>query len=152
MEMRPATARDGTEIRALVFGVLDEYGLAGDREGTDRDLEDIDASYTDRGGRFDVICDGRSRIVGCVGLYPIREGVVELRKMYLLPEYRGKGQGRRLLEFALEAARELGFRRVELETHSKLVEAVGLYRAYGFTPIEGEPAGTRCDRTYALDL
>jgi putative acetyltransferase len=87
-----------------------------------------------------------------VGLYPLREGVVELRKMYLQPECRGKGAGRRLLDHALASAKELGFRRVELETNSSLVEAVRMYERYGFRPVESCHLAARCDATYALDL
>lgn len=152
MEMRRATNDDGDLVRELVFGVLGEYGLVGDREGTDRDLDDLEASYHGRGGRFDVLVTDEGAVAGCVGLYPLREGVVELRKMYLRPEYRGKGTGRRLLDHALASARELGFRRIELETNSKLVEAVRMYERYGFRPVEACHVAARCDATYGLDL
>ena len=152
MEMRRATNADGDAVRELVFEVLAEFGLAGDREGTDRDLDDIVGNFDDRGGRFDVLVAAHGPIVGCVGLYPLREGVVELRKMYLRPECRGQGAGRRLLEHALAAASELGFRRVELETNSRLVEAIRMYERYGFRPVEGCHVAARCDATFGLDL
>lgn len=152
MEMRRATNADGDAVRDLVFGILTEYGLTGDREGTDRDLDDIVGSYDERGGRFDVLESEDGRIVGCVGLYPLRDGVVELRKMYLTPECRGKGKGRRLLDHALASARALGFRTVELETNSRLVEAVKMYERYGFRPVHHDHLTARCDATYALEL
>ena len=61
MELRGATNEDGDAVRDLVFGVLAEFGLAGDREGTDRDLDDIVGNYVDRGGRFDVLVSRRGR-------------------------------------------------------------------------------------------
>ena len=152
MELRRATNQDGDSVRELVFGVLAEYGLTGDREGTDRDLDDLVGSYEDRGGRFDVLVAEDGRIVGCVGLSPLREGVVELRKMYLLPEYRGKGAGRRLLDHALASAKDLGFRRVELETNSSLVDAIRMYERYGFRLVESCHLAARCDAMYAMDL
>lgn len=152
MEMRRATNEDGDAVRELVFGVLAEFGLVGDPEGTDRDLGDIESSYDGRGGRFDVLVTEDGVIAGCVGLYPLREGVVELRKMYLRPECRGKGTGRRLLDHALASARVLGFKRVELETNSKLVAAIRMYEQYGFQPVEACHVAARCDATYALDL
>lgn len=152
MNLRRATNDDGDAVRELVFGVLAEYGLKSDREGTDRDLDDLAGHYDARGGRFDVIAAPEGRIVGCVGLYPLQEGVVELRKMYLVPECRGSGMGRRLLDHALASARELGFRRMELETNSKLVEAVRMYERYGFRRVEACHVAARCDATYALEL
>lgn len=152
MEMRRATNADGDAVRELVFGVLAEFGLSGDRAGTDRDLDDIVGNYDERGGRFYVLVDADGSIAGCVGLYPLREEVVELRKMYLRPECRGQGAGRRLLEHALAVARELGFSRVELETNSKLVEAIRMYERYGFRPVEACHVAARCDATFGLDL
>lgn len=152
MNLRSATNQDAAEVRALIFGVLAEYGLCGDPTGTDADLDDIETSYIGRGGLFDVLLGDDGRIVGTVGLYPLEHGVCELRKMYLRAETRGQGLGRRLLDHALDRARALGFRRVVLETNSKLVEAIGLYTRYGFQPVAHDHLASRCDQSYALDL
>ena len=92
------------------------------------------------------------QIVGSVGLFNLGDGVCELRKMYLAREARGRGAGRRLLEHAIDRARSLGFRRVELETAGVLVEAINLYTRFGFEPIESAHLSPRCDRAFALDL
>jgi GNAT superfamily N-acetyltransferase len=152
VDLRAATNGDADEVRRLVFAVLEEYGLRGDPEGTDSDLDDVEGNYARAGGLFDVAVDDAGRIVGTVGLFPLREGVCELRKMYLLPEVRGKGLGRRLLDHALARARALGFRRVELETAGVLVEAIRLYERAGFRPIPSDHLASRCDRAFALDL
>ena len=78
----------------------------------------------------------------------MKSGLCELRKMYLHPEERGKGIGKRLLEHALFKAKELGFKKVMLETASELKEAIGLYRKYGFEPFEAEHLSTRCDQAF----
>jgi putative acetyltransferase len=150
--LRPATNADGTAVRELVFGVLREYGLKPDPADTDADLNDLEASYPARGGLFDVLETSDGRIVGSVGVYPLGPGVCELRKMYLSPPARGRGQGKRLLDHALAAARAKGFRRVVLETASVLKEAIALYRRYGFKPHQAEHVSSRCDQTYSLDL
>lgn len=153
MKIRPATNDDAEAVRELVFGVLAEYGLRPDPRATDADLYDIEAHYGRRGGAFEVAVDDASgAIVGSVGLFPLLPGVCELRKMYLAREARGRGLGRTMLEHALGRARALGFRRVELETASVLVEAIRLYTRYGFAPIESDHLASRCDAAYALDL
>lgn len=152
MTLRQATNRDADTIRALIFDVLDEYGLKGDPNGIDRDLDDIEANYINAGGLFDVLVDDDGRIVGTLGLLPLRPGVCELRKMYLHRATRGKGQGKRLLDHAIERARALGFLRIELETASALVQAIALYKRYGFTPIPSDHLAARCDAAFALDL
>ena len=55
--------------------------------------------------------------------------------MYVAPQARGRGVGRALLGALLDAARELGFARVCLETGERMPEALALYRAAGFEPI-----------------
>ncbi|HSN21515.1 MAG TPA: GNAT family N-acetyltransferase [Usitatibacter sp.] len=150
--IRPATAADAAAIRSLVRSVLEEYRLAPDPAGIDRDLEDPIASYGGRGGQLDAVADESGRIVGCCGVAPLAGGACELKKMYLAREARGRGLGRRLLERALAFARGRGYARMELETASVLEQAIALYESAGFRPLERRPAACRCDRAFALDL
>jgi len=149
--LRRAGNSDCSEIAELVFGVLAEYDLKGDPECTDADLKDIEESYFDRGGSFYVLEENGS-IVGAYGLYPGSPDVCELRKMYLHRSFRGKGLGKMLLEDALARAREMGFEKVVLETASVLVEAIGLYKSYGFVEYEPEHLSARCDQAFVLEL
>lgn len=150
--LRDATTADGPAVRELVDRVLAEFGLPPDPLGTDADLADIDRHYTVRGGRFWALTDPDGTVVGCCGLYPLDADRVELRKMYLRPDRRGCGLGRRLLEHAVAEARAAGFRRIELETASVLTDAIRLYRRYGFLRLPGDPAVPRCDQHWALEL
>ncbi|MDO8629906.1 MAG: GNAT family N-acetyltransferase [Phycisphaerales bacterium] len=152
MLIRSATNADADAIRTLVFGVLGEYGLLAEHEGVDADLSDIEGNYIARGGLFDLVLDDAGQLIGTVGLYPRGDGVAELRKMYLVKIARGRGIGKMLLERVLGRARELGFARIELETSSKLVEAIGLYKRYGFQPFQPDHIACRCDQAWALDL
>jgi len=95
--LREARPADQESIRAIVDCVLAEYGLQADAEETDADLGDVQASYVGRGGVFLVLTRSDGSIVGCGGLYPISATEAEIRKMYFLPDARGKGYGRRLL-------------------------------------------------------
>jgi GNAT superfamily N-acetyltransferase len=144
-ELRAATNADARAIKELVFTVLEEYGLQPDPDGTDADLNDIEGSYFYSGGCFDVLVDTSGAIVGSIGLYPIDSATCELRKMYLSREARGQGLGKRLLEHALARAKEIGFRRVTLETASALKEAIALYKRYGFQPYRSPHLSPRCD-------
>ena len=91
-------------------------------------------------------------IVGCGGLFPVSPDSVELRKMYLLPEARGKGLGKTLLTQLLAEARRLGYKRVVLETNSVLKEAIALYRSFGFAPVARDHLADRCDQAWELSL
>lgn len=150
--LRPARTADSPAVKELVFAVLKEYGLEPAEGSTDADLSDLEAAYTDRGGFFGVVETAEGAIVGTYGLYPLKEEVAEIRKMYLLPAARGKGLGGYLLDSLLKLAIEKGFRRLELETAVVLKEAIGLYTKKGFIPIYREEMSCRCDQVFALDL
>jgi putative acetyltransferase len=148
---RSATNADGDQIQRLVFGILDEYKLSPDINGTDADIADIEANYLGRGGVFEVVENENGTIVGTIGLYPLNETTIELRKMYLHPSIRGQGLGKKLLERIIKRARELGYLRVYLETASILKAAVHLYESAGFRPVQ-ERHTARCDQAYVLEL
>ena len=148
--IQPAKAEQRSEIRALIFSILDEYGLEPAPKTTDRDLDDINGFY--EGGIFDLLVLEDGAIIGTVGLKPKGGGVAELRKMYLKQKYRGRGFGKRLLKHAIARAKDLGFRRIELETASVLQEAISLYEAFGFKPMERPKTENRCDQALALSL
>src|SRR4051794_24753251 len=107
--IRPAINADCKAIQDLVFGILAEYDLAPDRDGTDRDLNDIEANYDERGGVFEVLIDHSGNVIGTIGLHPLDAETIELRKMYFAPSIRGLGLGRKLLERTIEKARNLGY-------------------------------------------
>ena len=52
--------------------------------------------------------------------------------MGLLPEYRGRGIGRQLLQACIAKARAKGITRIELEVRADNTRAIGLYKALGF--------------------
>lgn len=150
--IRRATRADEAAIRELVFGILQEYGIRNDPDGTDKDLFDLDAHYFARRGTFDVGFDPDNALVACCGSYAASDTATELRKMYVRGDQRGQGLGRRLLERAVAFARGRGCLRVELETASVLKEAMAMYEKAGFVRQEVAPHVARCDRVYALKL
>ncbi|HNJ76909.1 MAG TPA: carbonate dehydratase [Azospira sp.] len=83
--------------------------------------------------------------VGCVGIRPFSEGVCEMKRLYVEPEARGHGAGHALALAGIRAAKELGYKRILLDTMPAMRMAVKLYRELGFkeapayynTPIEG---------------
>jgi len=151
LKLRSATNADAAEVRALVFGILTDFGLEADVDGTDRDLFDIEANYLRRGGVFEVIENTQGSIVGTIGLYPLDDETIELRKMYFASEVRGSGLGQILLQKMIEKAKNLGYLRVYLETASVLKQAVHIYEKAGFMPV-AEKHTPRCDQAYMLEL
>jgi GNAT superfamily N-acetyltransferase len=77
--------------------------------------------------------DGRAVAGG--GVRRLEPGVGEIKRMYVLPEVRGRGLGRALLEAIEAAAAGLGLERLRLDTADELEAALGLYRTAGYRPI-----------------
>lgn len=93
----------------------------------------------------------QSRIVAVAGFAPLAGAdpvTCELRKMYALPEARGLGAGKALMESCLAGAREAGFKTMYLETVTAMTAAAKFYAQYGFTHLDrqlGHTGHTRCD-------
>jgi len=74
--------------------------------------------------------------VGCACLRALNKEAVELKRMFVLPEHRGKGLSRRILEDLELWAKEMKYRAIRLETGHFLKAAHSLYRSSGFRTIE----------------
>jgi putative acetyltransferase len=142
--LRKASNADGPAVWTLIAAILRSYGITPNQETTDRDLTDIEANYWNRKGAFFVLLDGKE-VIGTVALHHETDEVCELCRMYLAPQHRGQGLGRRLLDLSLREARQSGFKEMRLKTASVLVEAISLYKRAGFTPVEGAKACGNCD-------
>ena len=92
-------------------------------------------------------------VVGSVALRDLGNGALELKRMYLRPDQRGRGLGKQLLALALEWARANDMRVVRLDTSERMVAAQRLYEAHGFERIAGDaPRQGQCRLLYELRL
>ena len=125
---------DRAALTRLLTDYFAELALTFEDE-LDYDLTDPLAGYAD--GAILVVRRGDG-LIGCLGLRRLTEAgpdTAEIKRTYLAPQARGLGLARNLLDRAIETARELGFRRIVLDTMSRLTAANRLYRAYGFVDI-----------------
>lgn len=74
--------------------------------------------------------------VGCGAIRRLDEGTVEVKRMYVEPEVRGRGVAKQVLDRLEGDARVMGVNRLVLETGIHQAEAIGLYRRAGFTPVD----------------
>jgi GNAT superfamily N-acetyltransferase len=87
------------------------------------------------GGAF-VLASLDERAVACGGFRFLRPEVAEIKRMYVDPVARGRGLGRRHLNFLEQLASEAGYTQLWLETGTEQPEAMSLYTAAGYRPIE----------------
>ena len=90
--------------------------------------------------------------VGCAGLLAAEPPIGELTKVYVRPEARRSGVGRRLLAAVEEVARERGVTRLRLDTRTDLEEARALYAAAGFREVPAWEQRQYADHFFAKDL
>lgn len=156
--IRPIRQDDNPAVAGIIREVMTEYGAVGCGYSIqDPEVDSMYEAYPAPGSAFYVIEHG-GRLLGCGGMGPLaggEPGVCELRKMYFLPELRGKGLGTRLMNLVLDAARTAGYARCYLETLESMGPARRLYEKHGFEPMEG-PLGatghTACNRFMILTL
>jgi putative acetyltransferase len=140
--------RDRASAADVIRMVLAEYSLDWQPEGADQDVLEVETFYQVKGGEFWLV-EQHTQIVGTAAYYPVLRGenAVEIRKMYLLPEARGRGLGRYLLQTLENAIAARGFQQIWIETDTVLKEAVKLYESSGYQATTGVET-QRCDRVY----
>jgi GNAT superfamily N-acetyltransferase len=97
-------------------------------------LHSLDEFAPPRGCFLVIYADGRP--VACGGFTPLGADAAYLKRMWVAPEARGLGMGRKLLSALEEKAQSFGHRFARLETHKALAEAQQLYRSSGYTEVE----------------
>ena len=138
--IRPIELKDNHDLAVIIRDTLTEFDA--NHPGTvffDPTTDHLFELFRkDSSAYFIVVSD--EKIVGGGGIFPT-EGLpadtCELVKMYLLPEARGIGLGRTIIEKCLETARTFGFRRIYLETMPELKLALKVYEKFGFTYLDG---------------
>lgn len=150
--IRPIAADDNAILARIIRSVLEEF--VANKPGTvyyDRETDHLFELFNATPRSAYRVAVRGEQVMGGAGIFPtpnLPEGTCELVKMYLLPEARGTGIGRQLVEEAFRLAKGLGYQKIYLETMPELKTAIGMYEKMGFQYLPG-PMGcsghTGCD-------
>lgn len=83
-----------------------------------------------------ILCKNQDTFIGCVGIRKITDEVAELKRMFVLPGYQGKGIGNDLLQEAILLAKDCSYQSVKLDTLNTMQPAMNLYKKNGFIEID----------------
>lgn len=138
--LRKITPADNPVLAQIIRSTLKEFKA--NKPGTvyyDESTDRLSEVFTLEKSMY-FIAETDNSIVGGAGIYPT-EGLppdtCELVKMYLLPGARGKGVGKTLIHACFDHARQLGYKKMYLETMPELKAAIGMYEKSGFIPLKG---------------
>jgi ribosomal protein S18 acetylase RimI-like enzyme len=145
---------DGADRLALLAQLLrryvDEQGWGSEARHTE-EIETLPGEYAPPLGRAFIARDASQAALACVVLRPIAEWCaecVEMRRLYVIPEARGRGIGRRMVDATEIWARQADYKRLRLVTMPHMTEAIALYESLGFSVIEPYRPSTASDAIF----
>ena len=158
ISIRPIQQKDNPILAELIRTVFREFNI--DKPGTvytDPTTDNLFALFQIPKSQY-WVAEENGIILGGSGIYPTPElpdGCVELVKLYLSGESRGKGIGRDLMQKCIDTAREFGFTQMYLESLPELKKALGMYLKTGFRYLDkplGNSGHYACNIWMVMDL
>jgi putative acetyltransferase len=136
IEIGPAGIPDDLPaLRQLLREYAESLGTHVCFQTFDRELAELPGAYAEPGGRLLVARTG-DQLAGCIALRPLPGGAGELKRLYVRPDFRGHGLGKKLALRLIREAAVIGYSQLYLDTLPTMTEAAALYRSLGFQPVE----------------
>ena len=147
MIVRTARSKeDYQQVAALMRAFIEWHG---ERHAADRhivesyfdpvafaeELDNLPGKFAEPRGRL-LVAEEDGKIAGCVALRDLGDDASEMKRMFVYPEFHGRGVGQLLGRALIGEAKAIGYRRMLLDTGPEQREAQALYRKLGFKDIE----------------
>ncbi len=138
IEIKPVKTHQIPEVKHLIWNVCQEIFQVTQEEVIQHyddlaDLDAIESNYFRNSGIFLVVCD-RNKVIGSGGIKRFDRTICELKRMWFLKEYRGRGYAEQMSFLLFKFARKANYKRVRLDVFSsdKQARAINFYQKLGF--------------------
>jgi putative acetyltransferase len=129
-------------IRELFLEYAQSLGFSLCFQSFDQELAGLPGDYAPPEGRL-LLASVERAPAGCVALHRLGAEICEMKRLYVRPQFRGKGLGKTLAERVIAEAGQIGYQKLRLDTVEPMMRAaVAMYRALGFreiTPYRASP-------------
>jgi ribosomal protein S18 acetylase RimI-like enzyme len=123
------------QVRELFLEYAQSLGFSLCFQSFEQELASLPGDYAPPGGRL-LLAEYEGAVAGCVALHKLNARICEMKRLYLRPQFRGKGLGRILAEKIIDEARTIGYLQLRLDTVEPVMrDAVAMYRKLGFEEI-----------------
>ncbi|MGA2100134.1 MAG: GNAT family N-acetyltransferase [Candidatus Sulfotelmatobacter sp.] len=124
------------QARELFLEYAKSLGFSLCFQNFEDELAGLPGDYASPSGCL-LLAEYEGQLAGCIALHELEDGICEMKRLYLRPQFRGKGLGRTLANRIIAEARQLGYRRMRLDTVEPVMkDAVAMYRRLGFREID----------------
>ena len=121
--------------RVLFVKYADSLGFDLEFQGFSRELATLPGSYAPPRGCI-LLAEFNTNFVGCVALRPLENKICEMKRLFVVPEYRGRDIGRNLACSVIDKARQIGYEKMRLDTIESMKAAKRLYHSLNFRTIQ----------------
>jgi putative acetyltransferase len=124
---------DVLQVRELFKEYEASLGVSLCFQGFEKELASLPGEYAPPEGRLLLaLWDGH--LAGCVALRKDDQDACEMKRLYVRPQFRGKGVGRTLAHAIIAEAKEIGYKKMRLDTLPSMKAAIALYQSLSFQP------------------
>ena len=123
------------DARELFLEYAQSLGFSLCFQNFDSELSNLPGDYAPPDGRL-LLAEYERQVGGCVALHKLEDEICEMKRLYLRPQFRGKGLGRLIADRIIAEARQIGYHSMRLDTVEPVMkDAVAMYRRIGFREI-----------------
>lgn len=146
INIRNIRKEDNASLAVIIRQTLKEFGAA--KPGTvyyDPTTDDLFQLFSSTPGSVYLVAESAGKLLGGGGIFPspgLPVDTCELVKMYLLPEVRGIGLGRKIIEACIAFAKEASYKNIYIESMPELKQALKTYEKFGFIYLDGPIGNT----------